>query len=86
MTITQTIEVPADRRVFLDLPPELPIGKAKIEFTITPESRLQGESVKPLKSLFGVHKGLDTMEAYFARKRADKVLEDAQYERMRSQR
>ena len=33
MTFEQTIEVPADHRVFLDLPPELPVGKAKITLT-----------------------------------------------------
>jgi len=80
MTITQTVEVPASRRIFLDLPPELPLGKAKV--TVTPESIPR--SNKSLKSLLGVDKGLDTMDAYFARKRADKVREDAQYERMRS--
>jgi len=35
MTIEQTIEIPASRQVFLDLPPHLPVGKAKI--TVTPE-------------------------------------------------
>jgi hypothetical protein len=35
MTITQTIEIPADRRIFLDLPPELPVGRAKV--TVTPQ-------------------------------------------------
>jgi len=35
MTITQTVEIPADRRIFLDLPLELPIGRAKV--TVTPE-------------------------------------------------
>ena len=84
MTIEQTIEVPVSRRIFLDLPPQLPTGKAKIEFTITPEfTPLSGKS---LKSLRGVDKGLDTMDAYFARKRADKVQEDTQFERMRSNR
>ena len=34
MTIEQTVEIPADRRIFLDLPMELPVGRAKI--TITP--------------------------------------------------
>ena len=34
MTITQTIDIPYDRRIYLDLPLELPIGKAEI--TITP--------------------------------------------------
>ena len=36
MTITQTVEIPADRRITLDLPQELPIGRAKI--TVTPEA------------------------------------------------
>jgi len=35
MTIEQTIEIPVSHRVFLDLPPELPVGRAKI--TVTPQ-------------------------------------------------
>ena len=30
MTLTQTIDVPADRRVFLDLPFTLPVGRAVV--------------------------------------------------------
>ena len=33
----QNIEIPADRRVYLDLPPELPVGRAKITVTPQPE-------------------------------------------------
>jgi len=77
MTIEQTIEVPASHRVTIDLPPELPVGKAKI--TVTPEAIICEKTVKPLESLLGIHKGLDTMDAYFARKRIDKALEDSQY-------
>jgi len=40
MTIEQTVEIPADRRIFLDLPPELPIGMAKVELTLTPLSAI----------------------------------------------
>ena len=36
MTITQTVEIPADRRITLDLPAELPIGRAKV--TVVPET------------------------------------------------
>jgi hypothetical protein len=79
MTITQTAEIPIDRRVFFDLPPYLPLGMAKFELTITPEDASQKENVKPLSSLFGIHRELDTMEAYFARKRADKELEDRKF-------
>jgi len=82
--IEQTIEVPESRRIFLDFPPEMPVGKAKLEITVIPESELQKESVKSLRSLFGIDKGLDTMDAYFSRKRADKAQEDVQFEQMRS--
>ena len=33
MTITQTIEIPADRRITLDVPREVPTGKTIIAFT-----------------------------------------------------
>ena len=36
MTIEQTIEIPAGWRIFLDLPPELPVGRAKVELTFIP--------------------------------------------------
>ena len=84
MMIEQTIEVPASRRVFLDLPMELPVGKAKIQFTITPEVVQQREPEKSLKSLFGIDKELDTMDAYFARKQADKTREDVQFKQIRA--
>ena len=36
MTITQTIEVPDDRRVYFDVPREVPTGKAKFEIKVIP--------------------------------------------------
>ena len=83
MTIEQTIEIPASRRITLEVPPELPTGKAKVELTITPETMPKEKKVRPLASFAGIHKDLDTMDAYFARKRADKEREDTQFERMR---
>jgi hypothetical protein len=38
MTIEQTIEIQSNRRLELDLPFELPLGRARIELTITPET------------------------------------------------
>ena len=36
MTITQTIEIPADYRIFLDLPKSLPVGvKARVDINIS---------------------------------------------------
>ena len=37
MTIEQTIEILPDHRLELALPVELPIGRARVELTITPE-------------------------------------------------
>jgi len=38
MTITQTVEIPADRRLYLDLeiPREIPEGKARLEMKVIP--------------------------------------------------
>ena len=38
MTITQTIEIPADRRITLEVPREVPSGKTIIAFTPVPET------------------------------------------------
>ena len=35
MIITQTVEIPNDRRITLEVPGEVPIGKANVEFKIT---------------------------------------------------
>jgi hypothetical protein len=83
MTIEQTIEIPANHRITIEVPPELPTGKAKVELTITPETMPKEKTVRPLASFAGIDKERDTMDAYFARKRADKEKEDAQFERMR---
>ena len=36
MTITQTVEIPADRRLIIDVPPEVPVGKAVLVFKPEP--------------------------------------------------
>ena len=50
MTIEQTIEILPNRRLELDLPLELPLGRAKVELTITPEKQ---KSVIEGKTAFG---------------------------------
>ena len=39
MTIEQTIDIMPNRRLEFDLPMELPIGRARMELKITPESK-----------------------------------------------
>ena len=35
MTITQTIDIPADRRITLEVPPQIPMGQVVLTFTPT---------------------------------------------------
>jgi hypothetical protein len=37
MTIEQTVEIPASRRVTFDLPSTFPVGKAKVALVVYPE-------------------------------------------------
>jgi hypothetical protein len=100
MTIEQTIEIPegsshnpvilqllqgSQAIMELQIPQNLPAGKAKVAFTVTPQN---GEGEKPIRSLRsfrGISKGLDTMDAYFKRKQADKLKEESNDERRRQE-
>ena len=73
MTIEQTIEVPVNRRITLEVPLEIPVGKARVLVTPLNEVEQTGETLLSFK---GSCKGHDTMDAYFARKRADRELEE----------
>jgi hypothetical protein len=55
MIITQTVEIPADRRVFFELPPELPIGRAQVELKIIPFTKQEN----PVPSATMVYNGID---------------------------
>ena len=74
MTITQTVEIPVNRRIFLDLPPELPVGKAKVELNITPENRQSVQEAEPnikCKSDLLLPPTLDTNGWRFSREEAN---------------
>jgi hypothetical protein len=55
---------PASRHVAFDLPFAFPVGKAKVALTVISEGET-AQPVKLLRSLRGIDKGRDTMEAYF---------------------
>jgi hypothetical protein len=38
MTIEQIVEIPSSRRIFLDLPLDIPLGRARFAATVTPVS------------------------------------------------
>jgi hypothetical protein len=74
MTIEQTIEIPASRRITIDIPPEIPTGRTIIAFTPVPKpgsnprtaeealimakERASDPNRKPISRHFGKHKGI----------------------------
>jgi hypothetical protein len=63
MVIEQTVEIPVNRRIFLDLPLALPAGKAKLELKVTPVSaqldKLQSSETPLSDRLLGAFSGSD---------------------------
>ena len=55
MTITQTIEIPADRRLVIEVPQEIPVGPAVVTFAPVkqenPEALQKGQKIKLSKQM-----------------------------------
>ena len=43
MSYTQTVEIPPSRRLIIDLPLEIPAGKAQVEVKVIPPAAKEGE-------------------------------------------
>jgi len=67
MTITQTIDIPADRRITLDVPREVPTGPVVLTFTPASAAKTEPQNVP----VFGCSKGKYHMAEDF-----DAPLED----------
>ena len=81
MTIEQTIEIPVSRRIFLDLPLELPVGKAKI--TVTPQTEKPATDVyEAAKNLRGLAKKMGanvTVERFLEMRKDDLRFEEEKF-------
>jgi len=81
MTINQTVTIPADYRIFLELPRFVPIGaNARVSINIPTEFDNQSgiEPVKPIKSYRGILKGKGiSVERLRELQREDKTLENS---------
>jgi hypothetical protein len=84
MTIEQTVAIPADHRIFLELPRSVPIGvNARVSISIPTVFDRQNdiEPVKEVKSYRGILKGKGiSVERLRELQREDKVLEEAALE------
>ena len=88
MTITQTVEVPADHRVFFEFlaPREIPAGKARVEVKLTPvvEKQTDQRFAEPaLKSADeGAMSPVDALFALFAPIRGTVDVDEIRTERI----
>ena len=51
MTITQTIDIPADRRITLEIPREVPTGAVVLTFT---PAKTEPQKKTPISRFFGI--------------------------------
>ena len=49
MSVTQTVEIPVNRRLVIDVPHEIPTGRTLITYTPVPE-----QDRKPISRYFGI--------------------------------
>jgi hypothetical protein len=90
MTIERTVEIQSDRRLVLDLPLELPVGRARVAITVTPERNETPEerrqrSREAIERCRGLGKRLGskvTSDDVIAGHREDLAREDAKYQRL----
>jgi len=90
MTITQTVDIPADRRVFFEFlaPREIPAGKTRVEVKLTPvvEKQTGQRSAEPVpKSTDEVaspHPNSDALFALFAPIRGTVDVDEIRTERI----
>ena len=54
MTITQTVEIPPDRRLTIEVPREIPVGSARLELNVIPFVKKEEKTEPLLKTLVGV--------------------------------
>jgi hypothetical protein len=85
MTIEQTVEIPANRRITFDLPPQTPMGKARVEVKVIPfvkqedmpDSDPQSATADSKSFLERADdKAVDNGKIRFTRKELDEMLKD----------
>ena len=83
MTITQTVKIPASRKLMIDVPPEIPDGFVTLTFAmaetkppIPPQNNGSDEDA-PFLRLLGCHRGISgaSVNDFLARCREDKERE-----------
>lgn len=78
MVIEQTVDIPENHRVFLDLPLDLPVGRAKIAVYVTPEqtgetAARRARALAAIEKCCGIAQGSGlTSDKFLEMKRAER--------------
>ncbi|MDR1429474.1 MAG: hypothetical protein LBI85_04220 [Spirochaetaceae bacterium] len=86
MTIEQTVEIPADRRLTIEVPPEIPAGRVILAFTpagvTRPRHRLTERQRAAIENCHGIAKGILSSDESLKMRHEDFELEEAKYRRI----
>jgi hypothetical protein len=74
MILQQTVEIPADHRLLIDVPEEIPAGTAtfRLEWIKPPVNPKKDSAEEAIEALCGLYAGVDTLDAYMERHHAEK--------------
>jgi len=75
MTVTKTIEIPENHRLYFDIPWNIPSGRAKVALTVTPEEPSKGD----WRSLCGKYKSLRTSDDFNEDCAWDNLIEEVRF-------
>jgi len=83
MTMTQTVKIPADRRITLDVPPQIPAGEtARFEVIWFPQKQATGNLKTTLKKIRELCKNSSfSVESLREERRRDLEAEEAKWRR-----
>jgi hypothetical protein len=85
MIIEQTIEIPASRRLTIDVPPEIPAGRVVISFTpelLAPSMTGTSPVRETLRSIWAICKNAPiTVDEFLAERSRENEREEAEYRR-----
>jgi len=86
MTITQTVEIPADRRITLEVPPQIPAGTtARFELIWFPVKKTVNSIDTALDKIWALCKDSSiTVDSFLEMRRKDNKLEENQYQQFLS--
>jgi hypothetical protein len=92
MTVEQIVEIPATRRLFVEVPREIPIGRTILTFTPAPVETENAEGAKSpprltareaIERCRGIAKGSRfTSDRLLEDRRKDAALDEARYRRL----